>query len=215
MTNLQITQLVSDGWIEIQSQTDDDVLIDIAKKIGQIIKHPNGKDIDYLKPKNSNIAIKDTFSYNYEMAEFPFHSDTAFWNLPAKYVLLSCEGLSDTATTFLTFEDIYKTLNPEEVIELNKSIFFVKTPTKKFYSSLINIYANQKFIRFDTNCMKPVNKSATKILLIIDNKINQLKISKIRWDQPKVFIFDNWRILHGRESVKNDENRILKRIYIK
>jgi alpha-ketoglutarate-dependent taurine dioxygenase len=215
MTNQQITQLNTNGWIEIESITDDEILIDLSKKFGQIIKHPNGNEIDHLKPKDSSVAIKNTFSHKYEFDEFPFHTDTAFWNLPARYVLMSCQGLSNTGTTFLTFDDMYRTLNPQEIIDFKKSIFLIKTPTKKFYSSLINIYANQTFIRFDTNCMTPINKSANKTIEIIDNKTNQLNINKIMWDRPKVFIFDNWRIIHGRESVKNDENRILKRIYIK
>ena len=63
--------------------------------------------------------------------------------------------------------------------------------------------------------MKPANKSARNVLSIIDEKLNDISINKVLWNEPKIFIFDNWRILHGRESVKNDKTRTLKRIYIK
>ncbi|MYY47045.1 hypothetical protein EH153_03520 [Elizabethkingia anophelis] len=208
-------QLNSKGWIEFSSSTDDDILVDLSKKIGEIIVHPNGNYIDYLKPKNKEEATKNTFSYNFELDKFPFHTDTAFWELPARFVLLSCENKSDTGTTFVTFNDIYKDLTSLEISELRKSIFLIKTTTKNFYTSFLNKHLNQEFIRFDSNCMKPVNKSAKTTLEIIDEKLNKLAINKITWDKPKVFVFDNWKILHGRESVKNNENRILKRIYIK
>lgn len=215
MTAQQKTQLNTKGWIEFYSKNDNENLFNLSRTLGQIIKHPNGNDIDYLKLKNRDEAKENTFSYNFEYEKFPFHTDTAFWDLPARFVLMSCEGISKAKTTFIGYDEIYKALLPSEISELKKSIFLIKTPTKNFYTSFINTYNSHIFMRLDTNCMKPINKSAKISLNIIDEKLNTLHVNKVDWDKPKVFIFDNWRILHGRESVKNDENRILKRIYIK
>lgn len=211
----QLNELNLKGWIEFYSVNNDEYLIDISKKIGEVINHPNGKLIDYLTPKVKTEAKKNTFSYNFEHQKFPLHTDTAFWNLPARFVLMSCEDISETATTFVTYNEICKILTESELIEMKKAIFTIKTNSKSFYTSLINTYESNVFLRFDKNCMKPANKSARNIVSIIDEKLNDISINKVLWDKPKIFIFDNWRILHGRESVKNDKTRTLKRIYIK
>lgn len=215
MTVQQQNQLSSKGWLELSFINNNENLLNLSQTLGEIIKHPNGNEIDYLRLKNKDEAKKNTFSYNFEYEKFPFHTDTAFWDLPARFVLMSCEDISTVGTTFIGFDEIYKNLLPLEIAELKKSIFLIKTPTKNFYTSFINTYNNKTFIRFDTNCMKPINKSAKTSLDIIEEKLSTLHINKVDWDKPKVFIFDNWRILHGRESVKNDKPRTLKRIYIK
>jgi alpha-ketoglutarate-dependent taurine dioxygenase len=211
----QLKKLNFNGWIEFNSMTDDLTLINISKSLGGILKHPNGNNVEYLKPRYKKDSAKNTFSYNYEFDRFPLHTDTAFWEIPARFVLMSCEEASNTATTIITYEEIYKNLTPSEISELKKSVFLVKTPTKNFYTSFINKYLDHTFIRFDGNCMKPFNKSASITLDIIEDKLALLPLNNINWDKPKVFILDNWKALHGRESVKSGENRILKRIYIK
>ncbi|MCD0456791.1 TauD/TfdA family dioxygenase [Chryseobacterium sp. LC2016-27] len=211
----QLNELNLKGWIEFCSVNIDEHLINISKKIGEVISHPNGKLIDYLTPKEKIEAKKNTFSYNFEHQQFPLHTDTAFWNLPARFVLMSCEDTSETATTFVTYDEICKILTESELVNLKKSIFLIKTANKNFYTSLINKYENNTFLRFDRNCMKPVNKSAKIAFSILEEKLNEFNINKVLWDKPKIFIFDNWRVLHGRESIKNDKTRTLKRIYIK
>ncbi|WP_137905824.1 TauD/TfdA family dioxygenase [Chryseobacterium sp. 2VB] len=211
----QLNELTLKGWIEFCSVNSDEYLIDISKRIGDVINHPNGKLIDYLVPKVKTEAKINTFSHNFEYQKFPLHTDTAFWNLPTRYVLMSCEGTSETATTFVTYDEICKIVTESELLNLKKSIFLIKTANKNFYTSLINTYENNTFLRFDRNCMKPVNKSAKISLNIIDEKLNELTINKVLWDKSKIFIFDNWRTLHGRESLKNEKTRTLKRIYIK
>jgi hypothetical protein len=215
MIHKNLEQLNKIGWTEFHSINKDEELIKIAKSLGEILIHPNGKKIDYLKPKTKSIAIKNTFSYNFGLGEFPFHTDTAFWEQPAKYVLLSNGTLSKTATTIITYDQLLKLLTPLEISELKKSIFLVKTPSRNFYTSIINGSFNREYIRYDNNCMKPINKSAILSIGIIQEKLNKISPKKISWDNSKVLLLDNWRTFHGREFLKEDEIRILKRIYIK
>jgi len=215
ITKKQLRKLTLKGWVEFESVNNDESLINISRELGNVINHPNGQLIDYLKPKSKAEAKENTFSYNFGHQQFPLHTDTAFWNLPTRYVLMSCEGTSETATLFVTYDEICKILTESELVDLKKSIFLIKTANKNFYASLINTYENNTFLRFDRNCMKPINKSANITLNILDEKLSELNVNKVLWDKSKIFIFDNWRILHGRESLKNDEIRTLKRIYIK
>jgi alpha-ketoglutarate-dependent taurine dioxygenase len=215
MTAQQFQELKLKGWTEINSSNEDSILINLAQRLGEIVNHPKGNIIDYLTPKNKFEAIKDTLSYNFEYDDFPLHTDTAFWKEPARYVLMSSETNNNTATTILNAKEIISLLSLKEINEIKKSIFLVKTPSYNFYTSLINKHNNQTFFRFDRNCMKPINQSAEFTNEIIEEKINMLNINKIIWDKPKAFILNNWLTIHGRESIKNDKNRILKRIYIK
>lgn len=212
---MDLSQLFCRGWIEFNSSNDDLYLIEIAKNIGIIQVHPNGNVIDYLMPKKHALANQNTFSHKYGHNSFPFHTDTAFYSSPIRYVLLSSQYISTTATTFISFDKIHKSLSRIELQTLKDSIFLIKTGKKNFYSSLISNVKDQIFIRYDTNCMIPANYHAKNAIEIISEKLQNIKTNKIVWDKPKVFIFDNWKILHGREIITNDEKRTLKRIYIK
>lgn len=208
-----IQELNSVGWCEIQSTlTSDEDLIETAKHFGLIILHPNGKCIDQLSPKGKTQAIKDTFSYNYEFGEFPFHTDTAFWNTPVRYILMSCTK-SSTSTTIIKWQDMLSLCSDAERKILEKAIFLIKTPRYSFYTQLFNRYSSETFFRFDPNCMFPKNNSAKVAEEILKDKIKETHVTKISWDRPKVLIIDNWKALHGRDAIYN-KDRILRRIYI-
>lgn len=203
------------GWCEIPVHLkNENELIDIANRIGKVLKHPNGNMIDIIKPKMKSEAIKNSFSYNYEYGVFPLHTDTAFWNIPARYVLLSNDKSSNTATTIVHTNEFIKLLSDKELQEIKKSIFVVKTQNANFYTKIINRNAQDFFFRFDLNCMKPVNSSAENIKEIFESKVSLFSMKKICWDDPKILVFDNWKTLHGRDAIGEDKNRKLKRIYI-
>lgn len=206
-------ELYVNGWVIFNSPNEDEILLEISNELGCIMMHPNGKLIDYLTPKDKFEAIKNTFSYKHGFEKFPFHTDTAFWNTPARYVLMSSKNISLTETLIIDLEYI-NNLNTEEISILEKSIFLVKTNQSNFYCSILSKQNESLILRFDSNIMKAVNSYAKKAIFIIENIINNSKIHRINWDNPKVLIIDNWRTLHARSSVYNKENRILKRIYI-
>lgn len=206
-------KLNKDGWVLFNNPNQDEILLEIASKIGNIMLHPNKKRIDYLTPKDKSKAIKNTFSHKYGFERFPFHTDTAFWNTPCRYVLMSSENISSTETLVLTLEEL-NNLSTEEINVLEKSIFVVNTNLSSFYCTIINRINGISFIRFDTNTMKPMNSSAKKAILIFEDIINKSKIHKIKWDNHKILLLNNWKVLHSRSSVNYDEKRILKRIYI-
>lgn len=214
MTNLEeIKQrLDKNGWVVFDNPNEDEVLLKISKKFGQIIMHPNGKLIDYLTPKEKTEAIKNTFSHKYGFEKFPFHTDTAFWNIPARYVLMSSKDIGLTETLVLTLESVSQ-LNTEEISILDKSIFLVKTNQSNFYCSLISRQNGNQILRYDPNSMKAINSYAKKAIMIIENIVENSQIHRINWNKPKILIIDNWKTLHTRSSII-DKERILKRIYI-
>lgn len=215
MTNLnEIKQkLNKDGWVLFNNPNEDEVLLEISKKMGQIIMHPNGKLIDYLTPKDKTEAIEKTFSHKYGFEKFPFHTDTAFWNIPARYVLMSSKDISSTETLILTLDSVNQ-LNTEEISVLEKSIFLVKTNQSNFYCSVLTRQNGNQILRYDPNIMKAINSYAMEAITVIENIVKNSEIHRINWNSPKILIIDNWKILHSRSSIVDKENRIIKRIYI-
>lgn len=215
MTNLKEIKhkLDENGWVVFNNPNEDEILLEISKIFGLIIMHPNGKLIDYLSPKEKTESIKNTFSYKYGFEKFPFHTDTAFWNIPARYVLMSCENISSTETLILTLESVNK-LTTEELCILEKSIFLVKTNQSNFYCSVLSKVNGSQIFRYDPNTMKAINSYAKKAIMVIENIINNSEIHRINWNNPQILIIDNWKTLHARSSIIDKEDRILKRIYI-
>lgn len=212
---INLEELRNKGWTEIIiSSTNEKKLIEIASNIGKIQTHPNGELVGTIIPKNKTNAILNSFSYKYEHNTFPLHTDTAFWNVPAKYVLLFSELESQTATTIIHVQDILSILSEQQWNDVEKSIFVIKTPETSFYTKIIGKVENQLFFRFDSNCMKPINDSAKKTQKVFEEKLQLLTKNRVFWNKPKVLIFDNWKTFHGREAIIGNENRILKRIYI-
>ncbi|UXD71072.1 TauD/TfdA family dioxygenase [Sphingobacterium faecium] len=210
------TSLEENGWAEVHSAFSDIELIDYVKKFGDIINHPNGNIIDELKPKDKSLAIKKSFSYQFEFKSFPLHTDTAFWHLPARYLILYSDVKSNAATTVINFNTIIYKANSNLDPLLRDGIFLEKTPSTAFYTKLLNRYLNRSFIRFDPNTMYPMNKEAKETCKMITDVINHVTPYRIEWNIPKLVIIDNWHCLHGREEVNTvtDTNRILKRIYL-
>ncbi|WP_316840068.1 TauD/TfdA family dioxygenase [Pedobacter gandavensis] len=210
-----LEELKFNGWCEISSDSSTDKqLLDLASQIGRIYAHPNGNLIDQIIPKTKSQSTKNTFSYNYQLEAFPFHTDTAFWNLPARFVLLSNATSSNVATTIIHINQLLASLTDKEKNVMSNAIFLLKTPTANFYTKLLNKVNNKPFFRFDPNCMKAMNKDAMAATEIIKFKLEAISVNRITWERQKILIFDNWNTLHAREIIGCDRKRMLKRIYI-
>lgn len=202
------------GWLEFQGAKTNEELISLAKVIGQIQKHPNGSEIFTLTPKNGVKSTKGTFSSKYGYGKFPLHTDTAFYTQPIRYMILSMNKSSDTFTTLLTMERLFDGLNPEEEYIASRAIYKVKTSESSFYSSLIFKNNGAKSIRYDPTCMFPANNHAKEFDAKLQEMFAQLEPEIITWNEPKTLVIDNWKVLHGRSSTKENEQREMKRIYI-
>lgn len=207
-------ELEEKGWIEIDEELSDNELLGLAKSIGVILPHPNGKNIDTIIPKKPEQSINNSLSYRFGYDSFPLHSDTAFWTKPARYILLTSENVSKTATTIITFNQIIEKFTEEDFINLEQAVYLVKIPNKTFYTKLKQRFDNEYCFRYDTSTMKPSNDCAKKIEGRLNEIFQSLKLIKINWVPNKIIILDNWKTLHGRESIQEDLNRKLKRIYI-
>lgn len=214
MTKTELSILNDVGWVELNHSTKDDELISLALSIGEIEKHNNGGKIFTLKPKDGTYSVKGTFSNRYGYGEFPLHTDMAFHTRPVRYMMLSSDMASSSRTSILSTSDIFKQLNREDKYNAQRAVYKIKTSERSFFSSLIFTELGTQGMKYDPTCMIPANKSAKDIELKLREIFAQVKPEYIEWTKGKILIIDNWRALHGRTCVNQEENRVLKRIYI-
>ncbi|GAB5526804.1 MAG: hypothetical protein Roseis2KO_46760 [Roseivirga sp.] len=214
MTQKNIDILKKKGWIELESCSDETKLLEAAKSIGNIVKQPNQQDIFSLYPSEANDAKEGTFSNLHGKSEFPLHTDTAFLNIPIRYMLLNTEKDSFCGTTVLSTKNLFHQLSVEEMKIATKSIFLLKTNKGSYFTSLFFRQMSEEGFRYDSTCMTPINKHAKDFVPILQRAINGVEPEVIKWDRHKTVLIDNWKTLHGRESIGADSKRELKRIYI-
>jgi len=202
------------GWIEFYSGSSDSELLEIASKIGEIQKHPNGQMIFSLKPKLEYESVNGTFSNICGLRDFPLHTDMAFSKKPARYVLMHSKNSNSCDTTLLPKNDFWDLLSNSEKYNAERAIYLVRTKTVFFYTSFIFNENSETGIKYDSTCMFPFNKYAKEFDPCLKKVISEIEPLNLKWTDGKTIVIDNWINLHGRKSAFNDIGRELKRIYI-
>ncbi|MCE7058156.1 TauD/TfdA family dioxygenase [Algoriphagus sp. AGSA1] len=210
--NTILKELKIKGWTEVEGVTSDSDLLKIAGNIGQIRPHANNEIIFSLKPSNGANKLKETLSNKFGFNDFPLHTDTAFWTKPVRFILLSSYKSSKSPTIISSFDSIFRHLSLNDFKSAERAIFKVRTLHIQFYTSLIFKENGITGFKYDPNCMEPANYHGKRIVEIF-NDISAETI-KVNWCGNKAVLIDNWKMLHGRNSVDPSENRELKRIYI-
>lgn len=190
-------------------------LLKLVKGLGEMRMDPRSPEmIRAIVPQKAAASKTNTLSSRYGVGAFPFHTDTAHWAKPARYLILYCvhsgEGkrptlLQDSRSWKLSLKqqnavcrEVWKTgfVNP--------SLCTVAKMTEARLS-----------IRFDRDCMSPMTKEATSLKNWLIALIDITPTSEISWAPKCLLILDNHRMLHARgHSEIADEGRILKRILI-
>lgn len=207
--------LEKNGISIIEKNYNDNELISFAKKMGIIVPDDNGLDIQILTPKKQGEGIRDSFGYNYGLKDYPYHIDTAFWPIPARYLILKSEYKSDCNTYYLRFEDIFSYFTKEEIKQINHASCLIKTFNVRRFTSLKFKVNHIVGFRYDPNTISGYNNEAKICLTRIEEIIKLISPQKIEWTGKNFIILDNWKGVHARSSVLDHENRILKRIYVK
>ena len=208
-----IDALKTNGFAIIEEIHSQDDLISLAKSIGKIMPHPNGKNVSILNSSNGENSLQGTFSHTYGLASFPFHTDTAFWALPARYVVMGMFTASTCTTNYVSINEIADCISGDLLTKAQKSLYLLKTIDGAKYTSAAFKNNDIWGIRFDPNIMTPVNKQAKKFHHELTEAIKNVGYKKINWTGNKAVVFDNWNYLHGR-SAANGESRELHRIYL-
>lgn len=179
----------------------DEFLIAIAHRLGKAVRMRGMENyVAELVVTRKEDAHPASLSRQHGLGAFPFHTDTAHWQMPCRYVILACEspGIPSRPTELLPissdfFDDDHRRL-------LSVAPFRIKNGRQSFFGHIIS--DGQSFLRFDEGCMIPANQLASEALATIQGRIKQKEAEtiSIQWNANLILIFDNWRVLHGRSN---------------
>lgn len=207
-----LSSLHSTGWVAFGPESRQLPTLSLARALGEPIQSPSGELVRELVPKAPADANFGTFSYAYGKASFPLHTDTAFWPLPARYLVMRVTG--DTRRPTL-IAPIPLPLSAATASNVQSSIWVVNG-ARPFYCSMQFRHHGNLGFRYDPMLMQPANESAAKVQPILSVLLAGLPCFALDWAAVGTVIVDNWRTLHGRGPEPLLEGkRVLERVYVR
>jgi hypothetical protein len=107
-------------------------------------------------------AHEASLSKKFGLGPFPFHTDTAHWAIPGRYLILAClyTGRDGALTRVVDRTQIQ--LSEVELEAARSAVFFVRNGRHSFFSSIFA--TDGSFIRFDPGCMEPTDDVASQVI---------------------------------------------------
>lgn len=167
-----------------------------------------------IAPQRSRDARPNTLSQRYGLGAFPFHTETAYWWRPARYVLLYCVSPGSSGRPTLLVNSHEWRLGTVERRRAANAVFRVKS-RRVFLATVGTETADGLSWRFDQACMTPVTSDAYGVTATTRALIRESKPVVITWSPGTVLVVDNYRCLHARGVASiPDTDRILLRVLV-
>lgn len=215
MSTINWSDLQTRGWTSVVGVSNKAELLKLAKSLGQPVPSPTGELVKELIPTLQSDARSGTLSKTYGRAEFPLHTDTAFWPVPARYVIFRARGDIRRQTTLLAFDHIFQGEHQKLREIAQRSVWIARTPSTAFYCSMKFSVAGQVGFRYDAQCMRPANSSAFLIREALEPLLSYDRGEGVDWEYDVAIVVNNWQALHARGPGPSDEGaRILERMYV-
>lgn len=186
-------------------------MLEVAQRIGNVFKVPTMPLIQTLTPRLKENELDNTYSGNFGVNEFPFHTDLAHWYVPPRYLFLrSVVPVADVETKLIDSNDICDGI---DACVLSRAHF---KPRKKLdrTANLLKVKQDGMF-RWDSIFIEPANSVAKELRQQIQVSLSSAKyISMYLAEKGDCLLIDNWRMLHGRSVVSTKSmDRIIERVY--
>lgn len=203
-------ELMEKGYVSFSSDSKESMLA-VAQRIGNIFKVSTMPLIQTLTPRLKENELNNTYSGNFGVNEFPFHTDLAHWYIPPRYLFLrSLVPVADVETKLIDSKDICDGI---DACVLSRAHF---RPRKKLdrTANLLKIKQDGIF-RWDSIFIEPANNIARELRREIQVGLSNSKnISISLAAEGDCLLIDNWRMLHGRSAVSTKSmDRIIERVY--
>lgn len=203
-------ELKEKGYMSLSSDAEMSML-EVAQKIGNVFRVPTMPLVQTLTPRQKEHELENTYSGNFGLEEFPFHTDLAHWYVPPRYLFLRCVvPAPDVVTKLIDSRDICGDI---EVGILSRSHF---KPRKRLDRAVNLLKIKQgEIFRWDSIFIEPANRNAEELKLKIQCAISSAKHVGLNLDRNgQCLLIDNWRMLHGRSAVSTKSmGRKIERVY--
>ncbi|SDM56861.1 Taurine catabolism dioxygenase TauD, TfdA family [Maricaulis salignorans] len=190
-------------------------ILAVVHEIGVPIEPWEGGLVQLLKPRKD--GTPNTYSGNFGLEQFPFHSDLAHWLRPPRYILLRCQvGFEDTPTLLLDGRNLIQRISRPT---LSRTVYRPRRPRAGAHTLLRLLETEidgEELLRWDELFLQPTNRFATDTGHTIGNFIKSYRPLAVALSRPgDILIIDNWRMLHARSPiVAGREGRIIQRVYL-
>jgi alpha-ketoglutarate-dependent taurine dioxygenase len=202
--------------MRIAGVSDTESLLALASSLGSPIPSPTGEPVKRLSVASAIAARPGTLSATHGAGEFPLHTDTAFWLLPARYIILRAYGDIRRHTVVSTFAEVTARCGAGASCLIEKSVWVIRTPRSSFYCGMRFRHRGCVGLRYDGNCMFPANRAAREVQQFLEQAQMTEHRNKISWEANNAVVISNWVALHGRGPEPDCEGeRILERVYVR
>ncbi len=205
-----LKELKRRGYANLGVLNPDMDTLDLAAKIGTIVKIPGLSEVQKLTPKSKEDNPRNTYSGNYGTDEFPMHTDLAHWYQPPRYFLLRCKAPDpEVGTFFLPFKKALKGL-PD--VTQKRALF---KPRRKLDRKMFFLrFTQDEVFRWDPLYIIPENQEARNVAEHLCSLEKECFDRLYLTQRAQSVLVDNWRVLHGRSDVgATVSSRLIERVY--
>lgn len=212
-----VSSLRRHGWANVDGVRDSLGMMGVAHTLGQPVPSPTGELVKSISPTDPSMSRQGTFSASHGRGIIPFHTDTAFWARPSRYLVFRVTGDCRRQTALLQFEQVWLRLSRSARTAVERSVWRTPRRTGGIYCSMRFFEGQSRGWRFDPKVMKPANASARRALEEVTHAIDEATDRiRVSWEDTDCIVVDNWHVLHARGAAPAGEgDRVLFRIYVR
>lgn len=200
------------GWVTLSNYSRQTPTLDLARALGEPVRSPSGEFARNLIPIENGEAIPGSFSHKFGKGEFPLHTDTAFWPVPARYLVFRAIGDTRRKTLIAPVAQVI----PRGLAQKVRASVWIIRCRRPFYCSMQFQQLGEVGFRYDPMIMQPANLSAMSVGCSFSSALAQFPSIPVDWTIAGTVIIDNWRVLHGRGPAPCGEGpRVLERVYVR
>lgn len=209
-------QLRSQGFAIIGEIASTSEMLLVADRLGRILRAPSGEVVKELTVRDRHESRPGSLSARYGRRAFPFHTDTAFWSVPCRFIVMRVVGDMRRSTLLLEFESLWAALGQGVRQDALRSVWRVARERGGIYCSMRFGAQGRHGWRYDAEVMKPANDAAVRIANLLSTVFHAPEdFLSVAWSANSCLVVDNWRLLHARAAEPpQEEERQLFRIYV-
>jgi len=212
---MNLENLHNRGWMRVEGVSSQEDLLDLGRALGSCERTPNGELVKEIRRIPRDQAPAGSQSALYGAGPFPLHTDTVFWTLPVRYVLLRGCGDTRRPTTVMSFRDLLDGADLKLRAAIDESVWRVSAGSTSFYCSMRFRHNDSEVWRYDADLMIPANPAAQRVADCMRPLVDTDAAEPICWSGDEAVVLANWSALHGRgPQPDNEGERVVERLYV-
>ena len=209
-------RLERDGYLELPAFMADKLpreLDEALSELAGVRLHPWHS----LAPTRKDQSTPNAYSGMYGFEQFPLHTDLAHWRKPPRFVALRCVRGHESVSTILV--DGRNVVPHMESDVVNLAIVVPRRP-RNGKLILLKLHKptseTSSLLRWDEGFLRPANKYGEIAMASFHQALRAAPVLKLALKNPgDTIVFDNWRMLHGRDAVPDQcADRLIMRAYL-